>query len=144
MSIYITDTSRDWLSKILKMQAVLKLTIDDIPPSGNNYKGVQGKHWFIRPAAVKFKGLAASTFYALHNGWLSTDQPIATYVTYYISPKHKMDLDNHLKVLNDSFIGLIWDDDSQIMFTMVEKIIITPAKGQKVSDVEKTVMRVYC
>lgn len=144
MSVFITSVANRWLTRILKTVPDMVLTMPGLPPSGNNYKGRNGNHWFLRPAAVKFKGLAAKTFYEQYHGWALVDTPVAIYVTFYVGPKTQIDLDNHEKILQDSFNGLVWADDRQIEFNMAEKIIVVPERKQKVADILETVLRVYC
>ena len=143
MTSNLSNHARYWAIKMLSSEPVLTITIPDNPPSNNHYKGVNGKHWFVRPAAKKFIALAQKAFYETAPHWRPLAAPLAVYMSFWVSAKSSLDLDNYPKVLNDSFNGLIWHDDSQVTYSMSEKILITPPRGKLVRDIKQTIISIY-
>ena len=52
--------------------------------------------------------------------WIKTDKKTVMEIRFFWKDKRKHDCDNYLKVMNDSFNGLIWIDDSQCLPRVID------------------------
>ena len=113
-----------------KNQYETRLTINtDRFPSANNMYSVYVKHG--KPCIVK--SYLVRTFCSHVRESICSLIPenvklpvyesgeLAVSYVFFFPDRRKRDLDNHMKVLNDALIGIIWKDDSQVHEALVKK-----------------------
>ncbi len=92
-----------------------KITILGNPPSDNTAYGNRafGKRVirYLTPRAKAFKNIARLS---VKDAKLTT-KPIIMNINVYFGDKRKRDIQGHLKCLIDSFQGLLYEDDNQIV-----------------------------
>jgi crossover junction endodeoxyribonuclease RusA len=90
------------------------------PPSINTYWGFSGHRRFLTKKALEFKHIVQSNILLIpRNDWLG-DAEIRMKIILHPPDARKRDIDNVLKPLLDSMIGL-YRDDSQIKYLSVLK-----------------------
>lgn len=50
-----------------------------------------------------------------------TSEEVELWITIYFGTKRRADIDNYCKVVLDSLTGIVYDDDSQIMYLHIQK-----------------------
>lgn len=100
----------------------LEYTIPFRPPTVNTYWRRSGKNIHLSEKGIAFKRDVKLFMRTQKNKKLSSE-PLAVELILNFKGKTKRDIDNYCKVVLDSFIGILWEDDSQIIKLNIEKNI---------------------
>ena len=106
---------------------MVRITIPCIPPTVNHYWGYRalgrGKiRKYLTTKAKAFKNIVKKCY----SGDIfkkSPDKYLCVWVFLYYGDKRKRDIDNNLKAVFDSFNNVVWEDDSQVDYLIVERKI---------------------
>jgi len=102
-----------------------EIELDRLPPSVNHayiIRNVKGRILRFRTARAQeyFKYVKRECFRQLNKVKILT-HPISVHIEVSFRDKRKRDIDNLLKILLDSFEGVLWADDSQIFELYIKK-----------------------
>lgn len=90
------------------------------PPTVNHYWLASGKRRFISDRGRQWK---LDTFIALSkSGVVKQSSDVELRVTLLFAKKNYGDVDNYLKAILDSLIGVVYDDDKQVRKLVVERV----------------------
>ena len=100
-----------------------------LPPSNNHYlRYFCARSTEADPHEVRAVLTPRTRQYKHDAGWLAKDAgvrtiegPVELVVDIYLGPKQRYDSDNVLKVLQDCMNGIAWEDDEQVVRTVVNK-----------------------
>ncbi len=97
---------------------VFTFTVPGQPvPKGRPRKG---KHGFYTPQRTRDAERTIGS-YALSATPSPLTEPLRVELAFYVKDKRRSDVDNFAKCVLDSCNGIVWRDDSQIVFLAVEK-----------------------
>ena len=103
-------------------------------PSVNHYWVTSGRRRFISKLGVEFKELMQDT--AINAGFTPLLCDVQVHIIWSCAKKGRGDVDNKLKVILDSLIGIAYTDDSQ-----VERILIERKKGTGCNELSVSVVK---
>lgn len=118
---------------------VIRLTLDQLPPSTNHYKAQRwtGRYiqWYITSEGKEFQELIENLPIIKLWGWKLTSNPVKMSIRLTFPTRRKHDIDNYNKVLLDALQGIIYKDDNQIIELNIRKRYI---KGKSRTEIRIT------